>query len=330
MSSLTATQSDDEDARECDRVVKTFDYENYLATMFLPDSVRRAVIAVRAYNVELATVRDSARGNVLTGRMRFQFWRETLNEIFGSSADVEGMRGSGNHPIGRALARAVREHGLQRRWLDRMLSAREEELENVEFSDINDFVEYAEAVGGSLMYLTLECSTNSALQNGHATEDFSTRSGGRPKQSASIGEDPGYLAAGYVGRAASMCNLLRSIPHTAENSQRFTIPFWVMSKHSVKREDFLSGQSSAEMRDCVLEVATAANNQLIDLQAMEQDVDDAVARCLLPATLAQDYLNRLELCDFDIFDPQLPRSRFDNVKMMLKLWRLQSKNKMMD
>ena len=127
-----------------------------------------------------------------------------------------------------------------------------------------------------------------------------------------------------------MCTLLRSIPYTAENSQRFTLPFWIMSKHSLTREDFLSGQSSAEMRDCVLEVATVANNQLIDLQAMGQDLDDATVRSLLPATLAQDYLKRLELCDFDIFDPRLSRSKFDNVKMMVKLWRLQAKNRMMD
>ena len=104
----------------------------------------------------------------------------------------------------------------------------------------------------------------------------------------------GYMAAGHVGRAATMVTLLRSVPHTAENSQRFTLPFWVMSKHSVTREDFLSGQSTSEMRDCVLEVATAANNQLLDLREMEGSVDASASRALLPAALAQDYLRRLK------------------------------------
>ena len=152
------------DAAECDRLVKTFDYENYLATMFLPEARRSAALAVRAYNVELATVRDSARGNALTGRIRFQFWREVLDEIYagggsGKSA-VDRAGGRANHPVGRALARAVHDYGLQRRWLDRMLVAREQELDNVELSDMGDFEEYAEAVGGSLMYSTLECATD--------------------------------------------------------------------------------------------------------------------------------------------------------------------------
>ena len=91
----------------------------------------------------------------------------------------------------------------------------------------------------------------------------------------------------------------------------------------------MTGQSTAEMRDCVLEVATVANNQLIDVREMQGGVDEATSRALLPATLAQDYLKRLEGCDFDVFDPGLIRSRVDNVKLMVQLWRLQSQGKLM-
>ena len=221
-----------------------------------------------------------------------------------------------------------------------MLAAREQELDNVELSDMGDFEEYAEAVGGSLMYLTLECATDANLGTGSTIGsggDIGRTGGcgqspfGAQMNSTSTGDaaSTGYMAAGHVGRAATMVTLLRSIPHTAENSQRFTLPFWVMSKHSVTREDFLTGQSSPEMRDCVLEVATAANNQLLDLGEMEESVDAPTSRALLPATLAQDYLIRLERCDFDVFHPGLIRSRLDNVKMMVQLWQLQSKGKMM-
>jgi NADH dehydrogenase [ubiquinone] 1 alpha subcomplex assembly factor 6 len=334
------------DDAECERLVKTFDYEHYLSLMFLAPARRRAALAVRAYNVELATVRDSARGNALTGRIRFQFWREILEEIYaaGRAGGAPGEGARVHHPVGRALARAVRDHGLQRRWLDRMLVAREQELDNVEFGDMGDFEEYAEAVGGSMMYLVLECATDANSGGGGGGGGPSgamSRGGGggcgqgpfdaqlnTPSANAA-GEDAAYMAAGHVGRAATMVTMLRSVPHTAENSQRFTLPFWVMSKHSVRREDFLTGQSTAEMRDCVLEVATVANNQLIDVREMQGGVDEATSRALLPATLAQDYLKRLEGCDFDVFDPSLIRSRVDNVKLMVQLWRLQSQGKLM-
>ena len=49
--------------------------------------------------------------------------------------------------------------------MSRLLIAREKELENEELSDIGDYEEYAEAVGSSLMYLSLQCG------NIHENED---------------------------------------------------------------------------------------------------------------------------------------------------------------
>ena len=300
---------------ECDRLVKQYDYENYLCSLFLDSKARTSILALRAYNVELATVRDAARNNALTGRIRFQFWRDTLDSAYSSSSGVEAT--SGLNPIGRSLYDAIQGHGLKKRWLSRLLVAREKELENEELSDIGDYEEYAEAVGSSLMYLSLQC------HNIYETEkDAMGIAGG-------MSDEKGYIAAGHVGRTIGMVTLLRSIPFTAENSQRFTLPFWVMSRHGVKREDFQLGVCTPAMRDCVLEAATAANNQLLDAQKMQEDgeISPSVARVLLPAALAQDYLTRLEEADFDIFHPSLMRSKWQNVKLMMHLYKLQSQER---
>jgi len=47
-------------------LVKKRDYEHFLATLLLPKEVRRAAVALRAFNVEIASVRDSVTDQVST------------------------------------------------------------------------------------------------------------------------------------------------------------------------------------------------------------------------------------------------------------------------
>lgn len=39
---------------------------------------RHAAMAIRAFNVETATIKDVVRGNVVPGRMRMQWWKDSL------------------------------------------------------------------------------------------------------------------------------------------------------------------------------------------------------------------------------------------------------------
>lgn len=66
---------------------RKFDYEHFLCTMYLPKEAQVAVMALRALNIELAMVRDQVRESAL-GHMRFQFWRETIDD----SWKVHGIR----------------------------------------------------------------------------------------------------------------------------------------------------------------------------------------------------------------------------------------------
>lgn len=57
------------------------DYENYLCTLLLPKSIRRAGFAIRAFNIEVATIQDQI-SDVKIGEMRFKFWESSLAEVF--------------------------------------------------------------------------------------------------------------------------------------------------------------------------------------------------------------------------------------------------------
>ena len=72
-------------------LVRTRDLEGYLVTAFLPKSARRPYLALRAFNVEVSSVRDSVGDNVLAGQMRLQWWRDVVTECFQLPVQVENM-----------------------------------------------------------------------------------------------------------------------------------------------------------------------------------------------------------------------------------------------
>jgi hypothetical protein len=64
----------------CRDIVYRYDRENYIASLFYPASTRPFVWALRAFNYELATIRDNVKESTL-GRMRFQFWRDLIDQV---------------------------------------------------------------------------------------------------------------------------------------------------------------------------------------------------------------------------------------------------------
>lgn len=60
---------------------RKYDYENYLCTLLLHKSIRRTGFAIRAFNVEVATIQDQISDKKI-GEMRFKFWESSLNDIY--------------------------------------------------------------------------------------------------------------------------------------------------------------------------------------------------------------------------------------------------------
>jgi hypothetical protein len=64
------------DERALRAAVLKGDAEAGLCGAFLPASARESFFAMRAFNIELAGVRDAARGNAQAARVRLAFWRD--------------------------------------------------------------------------------------------------------------------------------------------------------------------------------------------------------------------------------------------------------------
>lgn len=52
-----------------------------MCTLLLHKSVRRTGFAVRAFNIEIATIQDQI-SDLKIGEMRFKFWESSLCEIY--------------------------------------------------------------------------------------------------------------------------------------------------------------------------------------------------------------------------------------------------------
>ena len=118
--SFGTTRSDYNSAVEnCTALVKQHDFDNYLAGLLLPKIHRAPYFAVRAFHVELALIKDQSRGNALSGRMRFQFWRDSIDQVFAGKSSI-----STQTPVARALHYHVDKFSQSHRFFIRALDAR--------------------------------------------------------------------------------------------------------------------------------------------------------------------------------------------------------------
>lgn len=101
--------------------VRAADRDRFLAALFAPEPQRRGLLALLAFDHELARTRSVTREPMLA-RIRLEWWREAVAEAAG-----EGKPRA--QPIVEALSEVVRRHGLPARRFFDLIDAREEETE---------------------------------------------------------------------------------------------------------------------------------------------------------------------------------------------------------
>jgi len=184
------------DFEYCVDLVQNRDRESYLCGLLMPHASRRSYFAVRALNVELASIKDGrkspggARGTGVdsddssTGNasialtFRAQWWRDAIGQIYGD--EIHSVRKGNtfddgvltsmatscwNNPVVRVLDYAVHESNLTRRFLERLLEAREEDLVIRQLDTMDEAVTYAESIFSSLLYLSLETTNVSTTMD---------------------------------------------------------------------------------------------------------------------------------------------------------------------
>ncbi|XP_042219033.1 NADH dehydrogenase (ubiquinone) complex I, assembly factor 6-like isoform X6 [Homarus americanus] len=266
----------------CLDIVKQNDYENFLSVLLLPQNARATAVAIRAFNVELAQVSDMT-SETLMGKMRLQFWRDTLDQIYQGTAPKQ--------PVALELQRAVEMHRLSKRWLRSLIDSREEQLDNKQFASIASVENYSEKCNSPLYYLILQ---GLGIENVHADH-----------------------AASHLGKAEGIMRLVRGVPHHGAK-RKVLLPRDLMMKHGISQEDVIRGSQEQKVKDVIFDTASIAHQHLEHARSFINDVPKKARICLLPSVAVATYLKALQRVQFDVFDSTLQRR--NNKLPYLMLW----------
>ena len=124
----------------CEGLVRAADKDRFLTTLFAPAEHRNALLALYAFNLEIARVREVAH-EALAGEIRLQWWSDAL----------EG-RGEG-HPVAAALLATIARYQLPLEPLQTLLDARRFDLYDEPMRSLVDFETYAEGASAGLIVL---------------------------------------------------------------------------------------------------------------------------------------------------------------------------------
>lgn len=334
----------------------------------MPHESRKAYFAIRAFNVELASIKDGSVSRRLGGaqfaglegadaslalKVRMQWWRDALNQIYdghvdgddgataaavgGSSAALQNKKDDTasiesaestffdsmaasyfKNPVVRVLNHAVHDKQLTRRFLERLLEAREADLETKQPETLDEAVGYADETFSSLLYLSLE--------------------------TCNVRDEAADVVAQHAGIGVGLTTALRGAPFRLLQGE-CSIPQDVIPRqfpyHKLYSyfEDATSDSDAASdpsptakltdaerqmLKDTVQEVAALSYSHLSMARDLQGDVPRHARPCFLPVVPALHYLNQLERAEFDIFDDSLfihPQQHHGNLTLLALLGR---------
>ena len=330
-------------------LLKQSDAPSYTLLAFIPHSAQAAYLAIRAFNIEIARIADTASTPTVAA-MRMTFWRDAIRKALVGTPPKQPVSVLLAHAAESLHRRTEGHETLSLNWFLRIISEREKYINNNPYPTLESLERYAENTYSTLLYLTLQALPLNSITADHV--------------------------ASHIGKASGIVTVLRGLPliafpaptnhhsndaglnpDVAAQRQRsrqgaVLLPLDVMAEAGVREEDVLRKGAEAEgLRDAVFQVATRASDHLITARTMIQNLrkgqevghdfeheteeehaqkrhgDGSVAEqaddidyafgALMPAVSTQLWLDKLQSLDFDIFRDDLRRRDW---RLPVKAW----------
>lgn len=254
--------------------VRRLDHDRFLTTLLAPADQRAKLVALYAFNAEIARVREMVSEPML-GQIRLQWWRETIESIANGEA-----RG---HEAAEALLAAFGADSIDSESLISLIDARERDLGDEPFETMADLIGYCEATSSNLM-------TTAAKGLSPAKAD----------QAAEI------LKPAGIGFA--LTGLLRALPMHASQG-RLYLPLELLQKHDVDPHQIFAGEMSEGLHAIVNEIADAAKKHLAASRNATRPPKE-ILPALWPASLCDLYLKKISAPAFNPFKDPTELSAF--------------------
>ncbi|ADZ70632.1 phytoene/squalene synthase family protein [Polymorphum gilvum] len=245
-------------------LVYRHDRDRYLCALFAPAEHRPGLMALYAFNLEIARVRELV-SDPLPGEVRLQWWRDFL-------AGTAHGDGSAN-PVAAALARTIERYRLPVEALIGLIDARVFDLYDDPMPTLNDLEGYAGETASALIQLAAIVLAD--------------------------GEEPGTCdVAGHAGVAYALTGLMRALPWHAARRQLY-LPADLLDRHGVDRESLFRGVTTPELKAALAELHGHVRHHLGRVRGLVGRVSPTVAPAFLPVCLVEPFLKQMERPGFD-------------------------------
>ena len=282
-----------EGARDyCRTTVRRGDRDRYLTALFAPAGRRDDLLALAAFNLEIARAREQVREPML-GLIRLQWWRETLDSIFAGGLVRK-------HPVAEALAETIKNHSLPRELFDRMIATRERDMEAMPNGDMGALEAYARETCAPLFLLMALVLVGASKAN--------------DRTAALTDAGTGYALTG----------LLRALPFHA-TSARIYLPRDRVQAASLSEQDLARRDPSPARAAIVKEIAVNARAFLDRARPALKALPRDGAPLRLSCALARWHLDRLVAAGYE---PHAPTEQSTPPWMVWQLgwWRLTARS----
>lgn len=238
--------------------VRAADHDRYLSALYAPADKRDALLALYAFNAEIAGVRDRIH-EPLPGEVRLQWWRDILA--------ATGQADSG-HPIADALKLAIDANHLPLAAFENMLEARIFDLYDDPMPSRTDLEGYCGETASALIQLAAM-----ALD---------------PVEAPRFAE-----LAGRAGCAQAMTGLLLLLPLHRRRGQCF-VPADLLAAAGSSPEEFIGGDGGPGAARAVSAMIALAREHLGAFEQGAPGLPVSLRPAFLPLALSRAYLDKLE------------------------------------
>ena len=252
------------DATYCANLVRSSDFERYGAALFVAAAPRRALLAIYAFNSEIARIREQI-SQPLAGEIRLQWW----NDLLAGTAHG-GARGN---PVAAELLQTIELFGLPRELFGRMLDAHRFDL-------------YDEPMATMAELETFLQDTASVL----------FRFGAHV-----LGGEMQAEPARHAGLAFGLVRIVEALPRHASRGQIY-LPLDELGRAGVQPADILAGRSTPELRQYLRHLAESARHHLRLAHELLSRERTQSRIAFLPLALVDGKLRKMASAAYDPFE----------------------------
>ncbi|MEJ1995785.1 MAG: phytoene/squalene synthase family protein [Limibacillus sp.] len=259
-----------EDYNYCAAEVRRFDHDRYLSLLLAAEPLRRSLLAIYAFNLEIARTAESV-SEPMIGQIRLQWWRDSIEGLYGGAPR--------RNAVIQPLEEAISTGNLTRSHFEGLIDARERDLDPDPPESLAALERYAEATSVPVMLLGLEA--------------------------AGVREGPALKAARHAGLALALTGILRATAFLTRQ-RRILLPLKGMRAADVSPQELLDGRlAPSALSPVVRPIAERAARHLMLARRDSRRIDRHALPVFWPATLAELHLRRLHAAGFDPFDARV-------------------------